>query len=242
NSFGTGVGPHAIGGGPEVTWTQTPTEWDNSFFRNLFEYEWDPHISSAGARQWIARDAEENTPDAHDPNKKHRPTMLTTDLSLRMDPAYGKISRHFYENPDEFADAYARAWFKLTHRDMGPSSRYLGPEIPDEELLWQDSIPAVDHELVNADDIEVLKQKIAESGLTIPELVSTAWGSASSFRISDKRGGANGARIRLTPMKDWEVNNPAQLSKVLHVLESIQKEFNAAQTEHKKISLADLIV
>src|SRR5690606_11469501 len=216
--------------------------WDNSFFRNLFEYEWDPHISPAGARQWIARDAEENTPDAHDPNKKHRPTMLTTDLSLRMDPAYGKISRHFYENPDEFADAYARAWFKLTHRDMGPSSRYLGPEIPDEELLWQDPIPAVDHELVNADDIKALKQKIAESGLTIPELVSTAWASASSFRISDKRGGANGARIRLIPMKDWEVNNPAQLSKVLHVLESIQKEFNAAQTEHKKISLADLIV
>lgn len=242
NSFGTGVGAHAIGGGPEVTWTQTPTEWDNSFFRNLFEYEWDPHISPAGARQWIARDAEENTPDAHDPNKKHRPTMLTTDLSLRVDPAYGKISRNFYENPEEFADAYARAWFKLMHRDMGPASRYLGPEVPKEVLIWQDPIPAVDHELVNSDDVKALRQKIAESGLTIPELVSTAWASASSFRISDKRGGANGARIRLSPMKDWEVNNPAQLSKVLNVLESIQKEFNAAQSGNKKISLADLIV
>ncbi|HLV63398.1 MAG TPA: catalase/peroxidase HPI [Galbibacter sp.] len=242
NSFGTGVGAHAIGGGPEVTWTQTPTQWDNSFFRNLFEYEWDPHISPAGARQWIARDAEENTPDAHDPNKKHRPTMLTTDLSLRMDPEYGKISRHFYENPDEFADAFARAWFKLTHRDMGPTSRYLGPEIPKEELIWQDPIPAVDHPLVEQADVDALKQKIAESGLTIPELVSTAWASASSFRGSDKRGGANGARIRLAPMKDWEVNNPAQLSKVLNVLENIQKEFNASQRSGKKVSLADLIV
>lgn len=242
NSFGTGAGPDTITGGPEVIWTQTPTQWDNSFFRNLFEYEWDPNISPAGARQWIARDAEENTPDPFDPNKKHRPTMLTTDLALRVDPEYGKISRYFYENPEAFADAYARAWFKLTHRDMGPTTRYLGPEIPDEELLWQDPIPKVDHPLVDTEDVALLKEKIATSGLTVSELVSTAWASASSFRGSDKRGGANGARIRLAPMKDWEVNNPTQLSKVLNVLESIKEAFNNSQTGGKKISLADLIV
>ncbi|WP_461533693.1 catalase/peroxidase HPI [Sinomicrobium sp.] len=242
NSFGTGAGPHAITGGPEVTWTQTPTQWSNLFFDNLFKYEWEMELSPAGAKQWVAKDAEPTTPDAFDPNKKYRPTMLTTDLSLRYDPIYGKISRRFYENPDEFADAFARAWFKLTHRDMGPKSRYLGPEIPQEDLIWQDPIPKVDHELVNESDIAQLKNKIANSGLTVAEMVSTAWASASTFRGSDKRGGANGARIRLAPQKDWEVNNPQQLSRVLSVLEGIQQEFNNTQTGGKRISLADLIV
>ncbi|WP_435134501.1 catalase/peroxidase HPI [Formosa sp. A9] len=239
NSFESGVGAHAITGGPEVTWTETPTQWSNNFFKNLFEFEWHPHRSPAGAKQWIAKDAEATIPDAFDPNKKHKPTMLTTDLSLRMDPEYEKISRRFYENPDEFADAFARAWYKLTHRDMGPISRYLGPEVPQEELIWQDPIPEVNHELVTEADVLQLKGRIIESGLTIPELVSTAWASASTFRGSDKRGGANGARVRLAPQKDWEVNNPKQLAKVLKVLESIQSNFNSGA---KKISLADLIV
>ncbi|WP_417603277.1 catalase/peroxidase HPI [Owenweeksia hongkongensis] len=239
NSFETGSGAHAITGGPEVTWTETPTKWSNNFFKNLFEYEWDPHRSPAGAKQWIARDAEEIIPDAFDSSKKRKPTMLTTDLSLRMDPEYEKISRRFYENPDEFADAFARAWYKLTHRDMGPKELYLGPEVPQEELLWQDPIPAVDHELVNDADVASLKSKVLNSGLSVSELVSTAWASASTFRGSDKRGGANGARIRLAPQKDWKVNKPEQLKKVLSTLEGIHKEFNLGS---KKISLADLIV
>ncbi|MEL4308953.1 catalase/peroxidase HPI [Joostella sp. CR20] len=239
NNFESGVGAHAITGGPEVIWTETPTQWSNNFFKNLFEYEWLPHRSPAGAKQWIAKDAEAIIPDAFDPTKKHAPTMLTTDLSLRFDPEYEKISRRFYENPDEFADAFARAWFKLTHRDMGPKDRYLGPEVPQEDLIWQDPIPAVDHELVNDSDIATLKSKISATGLTTSELVSTAWASASTFRGSDKRGGANGARVRLAPQKDWEVNNPQQLAKVLNSLETIQAEFNSAT---KKISIADLIV
>ncbi|MGJ5642571.1 catalase/peroxidase HPI [Formosa sp. S-31] len=239
NSFKTGVGTHAITGGPEVTWSQTPTQWSNYFFENLFGYEWELTKSPAGAKQWVAKDVEPCVPDAFDATKKIMPTMLTTDLSLRFDPEYEKISRRFYENPDAFADAFARAWYKLTHRDMGPISRYLGPEVPQEELLWQDPIPAVDHELVTAEDVAMLKGKILDSGLSISELVSTAWASASTFRGSDKRGGANGARIRLAPQKDWKVNNPAQLQKVLGVLEGIQSEFNAG---NKKISLADLIV
>ncbi len=239
STFGTGKGGDAITSGLEVTWTQLPTKWSYYFFKNLFEYEWELTKSPAGAHQWVAKDAAEDVPDAHDPSKKHRPTMLTTDLSLRFDPEYEKISRRFYENPLEFADAFARAWFKLTHRDMGPLARYIGPEVPKEELIWQDPIPAVDHELINEADIELLKKKILESGLTVSELVYTAWSSASTFRGSDKRGGANGARIRFAPQKDWEVNQPGQLKKVLDALEAIQREFNSTD---KKVSLADLIV
>ena len=242
NSFGSGKGPDTITSGLEVTWTTTPTKWSNNFFENLFGFEWELTKSPAGAHQWVAKDASGIIPDAFDGEKKHRPTMLTTDLSLRFDPAYEKISRHFLENPDAFADAFARAWFKLTHRDMGPRQRYLGPEVPQEVLLWQDPIPAVDHTLVEEADVEALKAKILSSGLSIAELVSTAWASASTFRGSDKRGGANGARIRLAPQKSWLANNPVQLAKVLSVLEKIQAEFNGAQGNGKKISLADLIV
>ncbi len=242
NSFRSGKGPDTITSGLEVTWTKTPTQWSNNFFENLFAFEWELTKSPAGAHQWVARNAGELIPDAFDSSKKHAPTMLTTDLSLRFDPIYEKISRHFLENPDAFADAFARAWFKLTHRDMGPRSRYLGPEVPQEELLWQDPIPAVNHELVNDQDIASLKAKLMESGLSTAELVSTAWASAATFRGSDKRGGANGARIRLAPQKDWKVNNPVQLQKVLQVLTGIQQTFNSAQTGGKQISLADLIV
>jgi catalase-peroxidase len=242
STYGSGFGGDTIGGGPEVTWTQTPTKWDNNFFDTLFKYEWELTKSPAGAQQWKAKGAAAITPDAHDPSKKHVPTMLTTDLSLRFDPAYGKISKRFHENPDQFADAFARAWFKLTHRDMGPIQRYLGPLVPKETLIWQDPVPAVDHELVGEQDIAALKAKILGSGLTVPQLVSTAWASASTFRGSDKRGGANGARIRLSPQKDWEVNQPKQLAAVLQKLEGLQKEFNAAQKGGKKVSLADLIV
>ncbi len=242
SSFGSGMGDDAIGGGPEVTWTTTPTQWSNNFFENLFGYEWELTKSPAGAYQWVAKNAPESVPYAHDPSKHRRPTMLTTDLSLRFDPIYEKISRRFFEHPDAFADAFARAWFKLTHRDMGPRARYLGPEVPAEELLWQDPVPKVDHALIDAKDIAALKGKILASGLSISQLVSTAWASAATFRGSDKRGGANGARIRLAPQKDWEVNQPAQLAKVLKTLEGIQKAFNAAQSGGKKVSLADLIV
>jgi catalase-peroxidase len=242
NSYASGKGADAITSGLEVTWTTTPTRWSNNFFENLFKFEWELTKSPAGAHQWVAKNAEAIIPDAFDGSKKHLPTMLTTDLSLRLDPAYEKISRRFLENPDQFADAFARAWFKLTHRDMGPIARYLGPDVPQEELLWQDPIPAVHHALINESDIALLKEKVLTSGLSVPELVSTAWASASTFRGSDKRGGANGARIRLLPQKDWEVNNPAQLQKVLNVLEKIQQEFNAAQIDGKKVSLADLIV
>ncbi|PWN70220.1 catalase/peroxidase HPI [Chryseobacterium phosphatilyticum] len=242
SSYKSGSGRDAISSGLEVTWTETPTEWSNYFFKNLFENEWELTKSPAGAHQWVAKDGAEIIPDAFDSSKKHRPTMLTTDLSLRLDPVYEKISRHFYENPDAFADAFARAWFKLTHRDMGPRARYLGSEVPQEELIWQDPIPEVNHELVDANDIENLTSKILQSGLSISELVSAAWASASTFRGSDKRGGANGARIRLEPQRSWEVNSPAQLQKVLGVLEGIQKEFNDSQNGGKKISLADLIV
>ncbi|HEY6505698.1 MAG TPA: catalase/peroxidase HPI [Chitinophagaceae bacterium] len=244
NSFGSGKGGDTITSGLEVTWTSTPTKWSNNFFWNLFGYEWELTKSPAGAHQWVAKNgAGANTiPDAHDKSKRHAPTMLTTDLSLRFDPAYEKISRRFFENPDEFADAFARAWFKLTHRDMGPHARYLGPEVPGEELIWQDPIPAVDHKLIDEKDIVALKAKILDSGLTVSQLVSTAWASASTFRGSDKRGGANGARIRLAPQKYWAVNNPAQLAKVLETLEAIQKTFNSAQPGGKKVSLADLIV
>ena len=242
NNFGTGRGGDQIGSGLEVTWTQTPTQWTNNFFKNLFEYEWEPSLSPAGAHQWVAKGAAATFPDAHDPRKKHQPTMLTTDLSLRFDPIYGPISRRFYEHPEQFADAFARAWFKLTHRDMGPRARYLGPEVPKEELIWQDPVPAVNHKLVDARDVEALKAQILAAGLSVSELVSTAWASASTFRASDKRGGANGARIRLSPQKDWEVNQPKQLDKVLKTLAGIQTQFNAAQKEGKKISLADLIV
>jgi catalase-peroxidase len=238
----TGVGPHAITGGPEVTWSQTPTKWSNHFFDNLFKHEWELTKSPAGAYQWQAKGAAADVPDAHDQAKKLVPTMLTTDLALRMDPAYEKISRRFYEHPDQFADAFARAWFKLTHRDMGPIVRYLGPLVPKETLIWQDPIPAVTHPLINDHDIQALKAKFAASGLSISELVSTAWASASTFRGSDKRGGANGARIRLAPQKDWRINEPAQLAKVLAKLEVIQKEFNASAAGGKKVSLADLIV
>jgi catalase-peroxidase len=240
NSFGTGNGGDTITSGLEVTWTTTPTQWSTNFFWNLFGYEWELGKSPAGAQQWVAKGAGATIPHAHDPSKKLVPTMLTTDLSLRLDPAYEKISRRFMENPDQFADAFARAWFKLTHRDMGPRSRYLGPEVPKEELIWQDPVPPVDHPLVDAQDIEVLKKKVLASGLTPAQLVSTAWASASTFRGSDRRGGANGARIRLAPQKDWAVNEPAQLAKVLQVLEGIRGAFNAAGG--KKISLADLIV
>ncbi|MEC5172070.1 catalase/peroxidase HPI [Chryseobacterium nepalense] len=242
STYNSGKGRDAISSGLEVTWTETPTQWSNNFFKNLFENEWELTKSPAGAHQWVAKNGSETIPDAFDPDKKHRPTMLTTDLSLRFDPEYEKISRRFYENPDTFADAFARAWFKLTHRDMGPRARYLGPDVPSEELIWQDPIPAVDHVLIHNSDVEALKSKILNSGLNISELVSTAWASASTFRGSDKRGGANGARIRLAPQKDWEVNNPAQLQKVLSTLENIQKEFNENQTGGKKVSLADLIV
>lgn len=239
NSFGTGKGPDTITSGLEVTWTTTPTKWSNNYFENLFGFEYELTKSPAGAQQWVAKGAEPIIPDAYDPSKKHLPTMLTTDLSMRMDPEYEKISRHFLENPDAFADAFARAWFKLTHRDMGPRARYLGPEVPAEELIWQDPVPAVDHDLIDDADIAALKAKILDSGLSVSQLVSTAWASASTFRGGDKRGGANGARIRLEPQKDWEVNDPAQLSAVLGKLEGIQSEFNASG---KKVSLADLIV
>ncbi|MGP2740856.1 catalase-peroxidase [Serratia sp. CC22-02] len=242
STFGTGVGKDAITSGLEVTWTTTPTQWNHDFFRHLFEYEWELSQSPAGAHQWVAKDIGETIPDAFDPNKKRRPTMLTTDLSLRFDPAYEKISRRFYEHPEELADAFARAWFKLTHRDMGPRPRYLGPEVPQEELIWQDPIPAVDHPLIDEQDIAALKNAVLASGLPVSALVSTAWASASSFRGSDKRGGANGARIRLAPQKDWAVNQPAQLAATLAKLESIQRTFNDAQTGGKRVSLADLIV
>ena len=244
SKFGTGKGGDAIGSGLEVIWPSTPTKWSNNFFENLFGYEWELTKSPAGANQWIAKGGAGAgmVPDAHDPSKRHAPTMLTTDLSLRFDPAYEKISRRFFEHPDEFAKAFARAWFKLTHRDMGPRTRYLGPEVPAEELIWQDPIPAVNHRLIDAKDITSLKRKILASGLTVPELVSTAWAAASSFRGSDKRGGANGARVRLAPQKDWEVNQPKQLAKVLKTLEGIQSAFNGAQPGRKKVSLADLIV
>jgi catalase-peroxidase len=242
NSYGSGKGGDTITSGLEVTWTQTPAKWSYYFFDNLFKYEWELSKSPAGAQQWVAKNADAVMPDAHDPNKKHVPTMLTTDLSLRFDPAYEKISRRFYEYPLEFADAFARAWYKLTHRDMGPRSRYLGSDVPSEVLIWQDPIPTADHVLVDGNDIQLLKEKISQSGLTVSQMVSTAWASASTFRGSDKRGGANGARIRLAPQKDWEVNNPAQLKMVLGILENIQQEFNAAQSNGKKISLADLIV
>jgi len=242
SSFGSGKGGDAIGSGLEVTWTQTPTKWSNHFFENLFGHEWELTRSPAGAQQWVAKGAEATIPDAHDPSKKHLPTMLTTDLSLRFDPAYEKISRRFYEHPDQFAKAFARAWFKLTHRDMGPRARYLGPEVPAEELIWQDPIPAVNHPLIEAQDIAALKARVLASGLTVAELVSTAWASASTFRGSDKRGGANGARIRLAPQKFWEVNQPSQLARVLKTLESVQGEFNSSQSGGKKVSLADLIV
>ena len=242
--FGTGKGGDAITSGLEVIWTTTPTKWSNNFFRNLFDYEWELTKSPAGAQQWQPKHGAGagTVPDAHDPSKRRAPTMLTTDLALRFDPAYEKISRRFYENPDQLADAFARAWFKLTHRDMGPRSRYLGPEVPAEELLWQDPIPTVNHALINAQDIADLKARILASGLSISELVSTAWASASTFRGSDKRGGANGARIRLAPQKDWEVNQPAQLATVLPALEAIQNAFNSSQRGGKKVSLADLIV
>jgi catalase-peroxidase len=242
SKHGTGAGADAITGGPEVTWSQTPTKWSNHFFDNLFKYEWELTKSPAGAYQWQAKSAEATIPDAYDKSKKHVPTMLTTDLSLRLDPVYEKISRRFYEHPDQFADAFARAWYKLTHRDMGPVARYLGPLVPKEILIWQDPIPAVDHPLITEQDIAALKAKILASGLSISQLVSTAWASAATFRGSDKRGGANGARIRLAPQKDWDVNQPAQLAKVLVKLEAIQKEFNASQSGGKKVSLADLIV
>ncbi len=244
SSFGTGKGADTISSGLEVTWTTTPTKWSSNFLWNLFGYDWELTKSPAGAHQWTPKNsAGANTiPDAHDPSKRHAPTMLTTDLSLRFDPAYEKIARRFYENPDEFQDAFARAWFKLTHRDMGPRTRYLGPEVPAEELIWQDPIPARDHKLIDDKDIASLKSKILDSGLSVAELVATAWSSASTFRGSDKRGGANGARIRLSPQKDWEVNQPDQLSKVLAKLEDIQLEFNDVQSDGKKVSLADLIV
>jgi len=244
STFGTGKAGDAITSGLEVTWTTTPTKWSNNFFSNLFGYEWELTKSPAGANQWRPKGdgGTETVPDAHNPTKHHAPSMLTTDLSLRFDPAYEKISRRFMEHPDELADAFARAWFKLTHRDMGPRTRYLGPEVPAEELIWQDPIPAVNHKLIDAKDITSLKRKILASGLSVSEMVSTAWASASTFRGSDKRGGANGARIRLAPQKDWEVNQPAQLGKVLKTLEDIQNAFNRAQSRGKKVSLADLIV
>ncbi len=242
NSFGTGKGPHTITSGLEVTWTTTPTKWSNNYFENLFKYEWELTKSPAGAQQWIAKGADAIIPDAYDKSKRWLPTMLTTDIALRVDPAYEKISRKFLNDPASFADAFARAWFKLTHRDMGPRARYLGPDVPKEVLIWQDPIPAVDHKLIDATDIAALKAKVLASGLTVSQLVSTAWASASTFRGSDKRGGANGARIRLAPMKDWAVNQPAQLAKVLKTLEGIQKDFNTSAPGGKKVSIADLIV
>jgi catalase-peroxidase len=244
NKFGKGHGADTIGSGLEVTWTTTPTKWSNNFFTNLFSYEWELTKSPAGAHQWTPKNGagKGTVPDAHDPSKRHAPSMLTTDLALRFDPAYEKISRRFHEHPDQFADAFARAWFKLTHRDMGPIVRYLGPLVPKETLVWQDPVPAVDHKLIGEQDVAALKENILKSGLSVSQLVAAAWASAASFRGSDKRGGANGARIRLTPQKDWEVNQPAELAKVLQKLEAIQKEFNAAQSGGKKVSLADLIV
>jgi len=244
NSSGSGTGVDAYTSGLEGAWTPTPVTWDNSFFETLFAYDWDLTMSPAGAQQWIPTDpaAADAVPDAHDPSKTHAPIMLTTDLALRMDPIYGPISRRFLENPDEFADAFARAWFKLTHRDMGPVSRYLGPEVPDEELLWQDPVPAVDHEPIDEQDIEALKDKILASELSVSQLVATAWASAATFRGTDKRGGANGARIRLAPQKDWKVNNPAELAQVLQALEGIQADFNSSQSGGKSVSLADVIV
>jgi catalase-peroxidase len=242
SSHGSGKAGDAITSGLEVTWTTTPTRWSNNFFENLFGHEWELSKSPAGGHQWVARGAGATIPDAHDPSKKRVPTMLTTDLSLRVDPAYEAISRRFLANPKEFADAFARAWFKLTHRDMGPRARYLGPEVPAEELIWQDPIPAVDHQLIDAQDIAALKGKILASHLPVSDLVTTAWASASTFRGSDKRGGANGARIRLTPQKDWEVNQPAQLARVLETLEGIQRSWNSAQSGRKRVSLADVIV
>ncbi|MBV8850779.1 MAG: catalase/peroxidase HPI [Methylobacteriaceae bacterium] len=242
STHGTGFGADTITGGPEVIWSQTPTKWSNRFFDNLFKYEWELTKSPAGAWQWSAKDAPADVPDAHDPSKKHVPRMLTTDLALRFDPAYEKISRRFHENPDQFADAFARAWFKLTHRDMGPRARYLGSLVPKETLIWQDPIPAVDHPLIDQKDVTALKAKILGCGLSVPQLVSAAWASASTFRGSDKRGGANGARIRLSPQKSWEVNDPTQLKTVLEKLEGIQKDFNGSAAGEKKISLADLIV
>ncbi|NJP49640.1 catalase/peroxidase HPI [Streptomyces sp. SBST2-5] len=240
STYGTGKGKDAITSGLEVTWTETPTKWDNTFFKNLFEYEYELTESPAGAKQWVAKNAEPIIPDAHDPSKKHLPTMLTTDLSLRFDPIYEPISRRFYENPDEFADAFARAWYKLTHRDMGPKVRYLGPEVPEETLLWQDPLPEWEGEVINSDDIAALKGKLLDSGLTVSQLVTTAWASASTFRGSDKRGGANGARIRLEPQRNWEVNDPDQLAVVLRTLENVQADWNAGAA--RKVSLADLIV
>ena len=242
SSHGSGFGDDTIGGGPEVTWTQKPTQWSNLFFDNLFKHEWELEKSPAGAQQWVAKDAEADIPYAQDKTKKRKPTMLTTDLSLRFDPEYGKISRRFYENPEEFADAFARAWYKLTHRDMGPIERYLGPEVPQEELIWQDPVPKVDHPLIDDKDIASLKGKIVDSGLSIPDMVKVAWASASTYRGPDMRGGANGARLRLEPQKNWEVNEPQQLDKILKTLEGIQSEFNNAQSGGKKVSLADLIV
>ena len=242
SSFRSGKGADAISSGLEVTWTQTPTQWSNYYFENLFKYDWELTKSPAGAHQWVAKNSEASIPDAADPAKRHLPTMLTTDLSLKFDPAYEKISRRFYENPDQFADAFARAWFKLTHRDMGPRSRYLGPDVPSEVLIWQDPIPSVDHPLIGEAEIANLKGRILGSGLKISQLVTTAWASAATFRGSDKRGGANGARIRLAPQKDWEVNQPAELSKALQALTKIQQEFNGAQSGGKKVSLADLII
>ena len=242
SSYKSGKGGDTISSGLEVTWTQTPTKWSNYYFENLFKYEWELTKSPAGAHQWVAKDAPEDIPDAFDASKRHRPTMLTTDLSMRFDPAYEKVSRRFYEHPEKFADAFARAWFKLTHRDMGPRARYLGPDVPKEELIWQDPIPVVDHPLIDAKDIAALKAAVLESGLTVSELVATAWASASTFRGSDKRGGANGARIRLAPQKFWKANQPEQLGKVLKVLEGIQGEFNKSAAGGKKVSLADLIV
>ncbi|MGA0849785.1 MAG: catalase/peroxidase HPI, partial [Chthoniobacterales bacterium] len=242
STYKSGLNGDTITSGLEVTWTQTPTQWSNYYFENLFKYDWELTKSPAGAHQWVAKDAPEDIPDAFDRGKKHKPTMLTTDLSMRFDPAYEKVSRRFYENPEEFADAFARAWFKLTHRDMGPRARYLGPDVPKEELIWQDPIPAVDHPLVDAKDVAALKKKVLDSGLTVAELVGTAWASASTFRGSDKRGGANGARIRLAPQKFWKVNEPERLGKVLKALEGIQADFNKSASGGKKISLADLIV
>jgi len=242
SNYGTGHGGDTVSSGLEVTWTTTPARWSNDFFEHLFKFEWEPTKSPAGAKQWVAKDAPEIIPDAHVPGKKHKPTMLTTDLTLRFDPAFEKISRKFLDNPQAFADAFARAWYKLTHRDMGPRARYLGPEVPGEELIWQDPIPAVNHKLPDEKDIASLKGRILASGLPVPELVTTAWASASTFRGGDKRGGANGARIRLAPQKDWEVNQPAELAKVLKVLEGIQSEFNSAASDGRKVSLADLIV
>ncbi len=242
NRFASGKGKDAITSGLEVTWTQTPTKWSNFFFENLFKYEWELTRSPAGAQQWVAKGAEAVIPDAQDPSKKHRPTMLTTDLSLRFDPIYEKISRRFHQNPDQFAEAFASAWFKLTHRDMGPRARYLGSEVPNEDLIWQDPVPAANHPLIGEQEISDLKAKLLASGLSVSQLVSTAWASASTFRGSDKRGGANGARIRLAPQKDWEVNQPKQLAKLLNTLGGIQSAFNQTAQGGRKVSLADLIV